>query len=97
MKLPKKVKILGRTFDIKYFEFEKAVQNTSTCGNIVHYKQSIEIESTAHAEYQGMALLHEIIHNIADSLAIKMEENDVRRLGNGLYQVLNDNGFLKEK
>jgi hypothetical protein len=96
MILPKKVKILGRTFSVEYKDFSEAIHSSIDCGNTTYYKQQIQLDNAAHREYQEMALLHEITHAIDNALSLELGEKNIRQLGMSLYQVLNDNGFLKE-
>jgi Zn-dependent peptidase ImmA (M78 family) len=97
MKLPKKLKILGRPFIVEYKDFEKLVQHNGMSGNCTGHKQLIQIDSSNPRERQENTLLHEIIHLISDDLSLEFSEETVKRITTGLYQVLNDNGFLKEK
>jgi Zn-dependent peptidase ImmA (M78 family) len=97
MKLPKKLKIAGRTFDVEYFDFDKSVRGNNMDGNCAHNKQHIQIDSTNHRQHQESTLLHEIIHLVSNSMNMDLKEEQVAQLETGLYQVLNDNGFLKEK
>jgi Zn-dependent peptidase ImmA (M78 family) len=96
MKLPKKVRILGRTFTVEYFDFDKKVQANDLNGSVDHHKQNIQINNTIHRESQEATLLHEIIHIVSRELKIGLDEDATCKLHTGLYQVLNDNGFLKD-
>jgi hypothetical protein len=96
MKLLKEVKIFGRTFNVEYLDFDKKLQGNDLSGSIGYREQKIQIDSKSHQEFQGMCLLHEIIHELEHSLSLKMEEDTVRRLGHTLYQVFKDNDLFKE-
>ena len=96
MKQLKEIDILGKIHSVKYFDFEDAVQTTNHTGSINHHKQTIQIDTNAHKQYQSEVLLHEIIHGVSHALNLNLGEDDVYRLGTGLYQVLSSNGFLAE-
>lgn len=96
MILPDKIKISGRTYLVEYVDFDERLQQSPITGSVVHYKQKIQIDTAAHREWQEMSLLHEMIHAVDNNLSLDFNEDTIRRLGNGLYQVLNDNGFLKK-
>jgi hypothetical protein len=97
MKLPKKVKILGKTYTVECFDFDSKVQANNLNGNISYNKQIIQIDSTLHKDQQNDVLLHEAIHAIDNELCLKLDEQTIRLLGVGLYQFLNDNGFLVQQ
>jgi Zn-dependent peptidase ImmA (M78 family) len=46
---------------------------------------------------QESTLLHELIHAVCDINDVELEEHQINLLEAGLYQILNDNGFLKER
>lgn len=96
MRLPKKINILGRTYKIERFDFDKALHCNNINGNCWDNKQTIQIDSTMHREKQEATLFHEIIHIISYNLSLELDEKVTCQLEAGLYQVLKDNKLLKD-
>ena len=93
MKRPKKVKILGKTYKIKYL---KKLGNKHTVGYVNSLKRVIKIKEGVQ-EITESALLHEIIHAILMELGFEEEnknEHLVCSLETGLYQVLKENSIF---
>lgn len=96
MKIPKKLKIGGHTYEVRFAKGGKhlsldASGITNSKGNLV-----IEINSDECRSEQEATLLHEIMHalnaqwNSNDTLHTLMEATSQQ-----LYQVLSDNKMLK--
>lgn len=96
MKLLKKVRVSGKTFSVKYFDFDKRVGSNGIDGNVDMSTQVIQIDSKNHTELQEEALLHEILHCVFDAAQLEQDEPTIGRLSNGLYQVLKDNNMLQD-
>lgn len=94
MKLLNEVKIMGKTFKVEYLDFDKALQGSRMDGSSNKVKQSIQVDSTAHREYQESTLLHEILHMISYDLNLNLDETVVCQLETSLYQVFKDNGLF---
>jgi Zn-dependent peptidase ImmA (M78 family) len=90
----KKVKVLGRTFEVIYCDLRKE-QETEAHGYVLYKEQKIYIDNHLNnIEKQESTLLHEIIHIIYDILGLKQDENVINLLEAGLYQVFKDNDIL---
>ena len=48
----------------------------------------IGIESTLEGERRDRTLLHEIVHQIDDSYGVGLSDENVDRIGNGIYEFL---------
>jgi len=100
MFIPNSVKIGGKTYNIIYpYTFVERFDHMAQINN-----DMLTIFLTDMCEKQPLpkqqieeSLLHEIIHAV-DYIynANKLDEDTISRLSEGLYQVLNDNGFLNE-
>lgn len=101
MKIPSKVKIGGHWYNI-IFPY-KFIERADVDGYTDHDILEIKIADGDGLD-QRLAeskiieiFFHEIIHAIDHVYnAGALSEETVKRLGQGLYQVLVDNGFLKE-
>jgi len=103
MKIPKKVRIAGHDYKVKWDD--KRLSKKSLIGDINndfkeiglcrYYKGSKRARAQSELE---RTLFHEILHGIDchyDNDSLK--EKEVDRLANGLYQVLSDNFVIKIK
>lgn len=94
MKIPKNLKICGRTFQI--ILKEKLQDKYSYAGLYNSNYQTILLDKDNHTEKIEQTLFHEITHAINyDYLNDKLTEEEVNNLGNGFYQVLKDNNLLR--
>ena len=92
MKRPKKIKILGKTYKVKYC---KKIENENIVGDVNSLKRLIRIKE-GNDEIMESALLHEILHAILMELGFEEEnknEHLVCSLETGLYQVLKENSI----
>ena len=68
------------------------VDDNEVCyGTIGYDTGKISIDGTADRELQKCVLVHEIVHGIDDMFDIGLTEEQVVKLGKGLYQVVKDN------
>ena len=94
MTIPKRIKFMGYTFQVTS-ETERAEEEE--CYGIINYKtQTIRLYNPVSNERKAETLIHELIHLVTDFLKINLEEDDVSRLGKGLYAALKENGMLCE-
>jgi Zn-dependent peptidase ImmA (M78 family) len=96
MILREKINILGRTFKVEYIDFDEVYPVNNEDGTCYISKLRIQIDSKNPREVQESTLLHEMLHAISDALELGFEEKTIKRFEAGLYQVLNDNGFLRQ-
>lgn len=87
MKIPKKIKIKGIEFDIKFEDLGDKV-----FGDFDELPPLIRINTKASKEFQEMTLLHEILHITRRS----MKEQWIEEFAWDLWLILNDNNLLKE-
>jgi hypothetical protein len=96
MKIPNRLKILGREYEVECFDFDSKVQCNNLNGSSYDNRQKIQIDNTSHHEKQEATLLHETLHILSYNLNLSLDEDAVCRLEVGLYQVLKDNKLLKD-
>ncbi len=86
MRIPNKLKIGGRIFDVR--EVVGLVDN----GN---FKESghntILLDAELNQESRELAFFHEVLHSLNNQL----DDRDVEWMAQGIYQVLKDNNLLK--
>jgi len=100
MIIPKQIKVAGFDYDVDleflfkerndrlgFTDFELSeIKVTNTCDGLPRKRERIE-----------ESFIHELLHCIDNGYnADKLEEDTVRRMSKGLYQVLKDNRLLKE-
>lgn len=89
---PKKVRILGREYSLKYTEdiTELGLCDTAEC--------KITIQEGQHPVEMADTIVHEIMHGVFYLMDVglnaEQEENVVRKLATGFTQVLMDNPHL---
>lgn len=96
MKIPKEIKLLGRTIKVVY---DKELTNRDGCTGAAHYRyDEIIIQPSTEGKPRNeddiaVTFLHELIHFIANYMAEDKlrEEKLLTRLSEVLYQVLKDN------
>jgi len=101
LKLPDKVKVGGYWYKVlfPYVFTERTDSHAQTC----HGSLEIRIKDRdlgggklADARIQEI-FFHEILHGLNEVYnASGLDEDTIERLGQGLYQFLSDNGYLKE-
>lgn len=95
MKIPKKIRIGGIEYEIKY-EPNLRIGNNVCYGVISYDDSTISLSSTDGTghQYRSITLLHEILHGIIHHACAEIadEEKVVEIVAKGLYQVLQDNG-----
>ena len=101
MPLPKKIKIHGLNYDVKYFTESATVdkQGLETLhGQVSHWEHEIRVVKGPgySREYTINVLLHEIVHALFIGMGYEDggAEDVVNRLGRGLFAVLTDNGWM---
>lgn len=97
MAIPKKVRICGFDYDIKY---QDDLDHTQGCAG-VHLPEKLEIRLLSRGidpRRTEQTFIHEVLHAV-DVLYgnDKLSEEQCSSLSNGIYQVFSDNGLLNEK
>lgn len=91
MNIPKKVKIGFKTYEIQKLNSD-VIANSKVCYGSIQYNDGTINISTLHSEdMQKCTLIHESIHGIDDIFDIGLEEEQVVKLGKGIYQFIIDN------
>jgi len=85
MKIPKKIRIIGKTYDIKIVDPVDIYQND---GNIQYNISEIRVKKSQSRECQEQTFLHEITHAMMDTLGIDMGERDIDCVASVLQQII---------
>jgi hypothetical protein len=96
MKIPKSIRAFGRVYDVKIIDFMADKRNHTHKGMLNNDQCLIELDKTIHQTVREETFLHEIIHLICHNMEIDAPEEDVGRLGVGIYHILKDNKLLAE-
>ena len=96
MKIPKKVKICGKTYTVEMRNNRGINDGADRAASGSVWSQKIWIDSDQHIEGQENCLLHEIIELILKEIDFEVSHSLITTLGFILYQVLKDNNLLKE-
>lgn len=89
MELPKKVNILGLTYDVQ--EVEVVDRGEALWGKIDHNSQVIRIDANATEERKGQTFLHEVLHGVLAGLGfeeLNADESAVQSISAALYHAL---------
>ena len=97
-KVPKKVKIGGFWYTIKYpYNFK---EDDDVLGQIDYKKLLIKLSNkliSAAPEKLEVVFLHEVVHGINFHYNnSQVNENDITQIAEGLYQVLKDNNIVED-
>ncbi len=98
MKRPKKVKICGSEYVVKYLANPAEVNPASPhphFGAVSDLKKEIRIYSALDDYDTFGTLFHEIFHVVDGIVGCEMEEKDVNAFASLLWEALDRNGLLK--
>lgn len=86
------LKIGYKTYKIIYKEDVHDDYNNKCYGIADHNKQEIVIDNTFSQDIQNQALIHEILHTIADKylLEVNKNEREIDLLATGIYEMILD-------
>lgn len=92
-----KIKIGYSDYDIivQSSESPLLVNGDECYGIIEHDNKKIYLNERFNKDQQNETLLHEVIHGIDEFMNIGLTEDQVERLGKGMYLVLKENNLLK--
>jgi len=97
MKIPSKINICGIIYDVAFVKKpDNQLGSLDYYGVIDSEKSRIEISDGIDKQRQTQTFIHEILHGIATNYAVKLDEDEVERLSNGIYAVLKSNNLLKD-
>ena len=91
MKNPNRVRISGRKFKIKFQKGSNMGDRSDSAGHIVCDYQKIWVDTGNNLNRQQEVLLHEITHAVDFFGSLKLSEDQVHGIANGLYAVFRDN------
>jgi Zn-dependent peptidase ImmA (M78 family) len=97
MKIPKKVKIGWREFQINENEGKRDDNGSLLDGQISYEERTIYLNKDYGIEQEKVSLLHEIMHGIFNKQGHsewRTDENLVDAIAEGLYELINDNPEL---
>ena len=92
MRIPKKLKILGRTYKV---EIVKNLYKGSLLGTCHFYKGKIRLEKDMCFSLKKKVLFHEMIHAASMESGADLSEEQISKMENSFYAILKDNQFLK--
>lgn len=92
-----KIKISGIDYEVEFVEeIRDDIHEVEYRGRTLYKENKLLILDSYSTEDKFRTLLHEVIHVLDNDFKLEMEENTIRRLTVGLYQVLRDNDLLKD-
>lgn len=99
LKLPKKLKAFGRTYDI--VSDDDITRQFDVYGMMHPGKESISLQKRCgnfSEQKEASTFLHEILHVVDENLRAGLEEEQINLLAVGLYSIIQDNNlsFLDE-
>lgn len=95
MILPKKLKILGRDFDIIRVNSRCKEVGYDCAGTVNTFYQKIWIDTSQGRDSLGETIIHEIVEAIRLMCDMKIEHSYLQTISNVLYQVLRDNNIIE--
>lgn len=97
MKIPENIRIGGVDYEIQ--KQDTVIMGNQLCNGRIDFEGSvITLRDDIGTQFQGITLWHEILHGIINHSEAELgineerEENIIRVLSRGIYQVLQDNG-----
>ena len=93
MALPKTIKFMGYTFRV--IQETEHTEEEERYGLIDYRSQTIQLNKYSTDQRKQETLVHELIHLVLDFLKVELDEDDVGRMGHGLYAILKENGLLR--
>ncbi len=96
MKIPKKIKIYGKTYAIEFRNNRGARDGVDAAASCSTWSQTIFIDNDQCIEGQEESLFHEVVEIISKESDFRWDHSTITILSNLLYQILKDNNLLKE-
>lgn len=90
MNVQKTVRILYKTYEVDQQENLHDGQD-DLYGQIHYLPEKIILNSESSENQKRATLIHECIHGIDEMYRIEQKEEQVEKLGNALYMLINDN------
>lgn len=90
--LPKRVRVLGRTYDVEYQPIVRATpRGRKLRGYCDHGAQKLVIEFPQQPSLLRSTVLHEALHATADTIGFKWSEKMVEQAEQVMFALLRDN------
>ena len=86
---PAKVKVMGRTFPIKYINGPPL--DAGDNGRAEIDTMAIYVREGLEMQLERSTVLHETLHVISDLIGLRLTEKQIEGLETGIYQVNSDN------
>ena len=90
MKIPERVKVLYKNYQVKQVENLHNGAN-DLYGQIDYNSETISLRSDSSEEQKRATLVHEMVHALDEIFIIGLKEKQVEKLGNALYALIRDN------
>ena len=87
MKIPKKIKIGGRTFKVKLLN-QVMFKGEEVGGVISFFDGTIEVTKRKSEDHNKQVFLHEIVHDIFEVIGMEQNEDNVDGIAHFLLQVI---------
>ena len=96
MKIPEKLKIKTRTYDVVYDEY--LMRDNQKYGMCEHNKQKITLDSTQKKDQLEKTFFHEILHVALDSSGLRLLNHDLKErivssLGEDVLLIIKENNL----
>lgn len=91
MKIPSEVKIGYKNYNVNMIEGNLVEDNKVCYGTIDYDEGNIKLSNLYSNDQKKCTFIHESIHGIDDIMEIDLDEDQVRKLGKGVYQFIKDN------
>lgn len=89
--MSKKIRILGKEVSVIYVEPTRFDKGTYGEADVRGCKIWLSTEGTK--ETKTVTLLHEILHFLSDDLVIELDEEQIQRIAQGFFLVMQENGI----
>ena len=94
MNIPDKVKIGFKDYKVNKVDGE-VTEGNIVCYGVIHFDDGfIDISKKCSEDMQECALIHECVHGIDDIFDIDLSEEQIKKLGKGIYSFIKDNPQL---
>ena len=90
MNIPSTIKVGYKDYKVLSVEHLDDESNL-LYGQVLYDKETIELANRYPENQMKCTLIHELVHAVDDMNDIKLSEEQVIKLGTGLYQVIKDN------
>lgn len=96
MRIPDVTRIMGVDVPTEWVDVLCTEDGRVAQGIAQYVDNKIQLGRHMPVEQREHTYFHEVMHHVANSLGVEVDEDDVLRLSRGLWAVLVDNGLLKE-